>query len=757
MDSEGRTALHLAVAHQNEAAVKVLLSLDKCKVSAQDNMNRSPLHWAAVLGNPQLVKMLLEKNADFTAADGNGATALHYVAQSNFSETVAVFLSFDKIKDIPDKDGRTALMWAAGKGSENALKTMLERNLDVHATDKTGGTALHSAAYSGHVNCVKLLIQFGACVDALDMLEHTPIYRACEMGHTEVVNSLILNGATVNLEDQDGRTLLHWAALGGHAPICVALIEQGLAVDSKDSLGRTPLQCAAHGGFVKFMTVLIEHGAEMDHQDKDGITALHWSCASGHLEAVKLLIRNRAFPNFTELDTDRLTPLDYAIIGDHQDVAQYMIEQGALTINGIQDIAATTIQKCWRGYNVRKEFEDRKPLLVRHNRTLHGKKRASAAEQKRSLDLPEIQSPRIVSPSIREESHCSVYDSGISLEASTTDENQDKPCSTSSDERRRAQNDSTADEMFLSGDTAQENATERLVANLLHSSSEEQRSSSVNSSPRQGSENNFQNNSDLMRIISSVLLEENVELEEGLLFHDDKNFRRYSDPKRDLPEKVPANKLHSVTSKSEVARRERERLHLIRTKVNAAVLIQRWYRKWTSIRREHIERDLMFSEVKNEQEELNREVAALTIQLAWRKHVRLKIEKNSTRTKHPKPKKPPQSTPASCRPKQNGIHIYGRSIEKGPPIGYANSRSASKRRPGYMKYEPSPAAMSYNMAIDLYHPMGSRQGNSRAAMVTGSARVRPGSMKRTVSGWSHDVGFLTKMNGQRTGTRNPRT
>ena len=49
-DSEGRTALHLAVAHQNEAAVKVLLSLDKCKVSAQDNMNRSPLHWAAVLG-----------------------------------------------------------------------------------------------------------------------------------------------------------------------------------------------------------------------------------------------------------------------------------------------------------------------------------------------------------------------------------------------------------------------------------------------------------------------------------------------------------------------------------------------------------------------------------------------------------------------------------------------------------------------------------------------------------------------------------
>ena len=297
--------------------------------------------------------------------------------------------------------------------------------------------------------------------------------------------------------------------------------------------------------------------------------------------------------------------------------------------------------------------------------------------------------------------------------------------------------------MSLSGETAQENATERLVANLLHTANEEQRrSTSENSSPRQGSENNFQNNSDLMRIISSVLLEENVELEEGFLFHDDKNYRRQSDPKRDFLEKVPANRLHSVTSKSEVARRERERLHLIRTKVNAAVLIQRWYRKWTSIRREYVERDLMLSEVKNEQEELNREVAALTIQLAWRKHLRLAVEKKSTTTKHLKPKKPPKSIPASCKHTQNAIHIYGRSIQKGPPIGYANSRSAFRRRPAHMKHEPSPAAMSYNMAIDLYHPMGSRQGNSRAAMVTDSARVRPGSMKRTISGWTHEGGFL---------------
>ena len=74
-----------------------------------------------------------------------------------------------------------------------------------------------------------------------------------------------------------------------------------------------------------------------------------------------------------------------------------MIEQGALTINGIQDIAATTIQKCWRGYEVRKGFGGKKPLLVRHEK-LKVKKRASAAEQNRSMDLPGNPSPRNVSP-----------------------------------------------------------------------------------------------------------------------------------------------------------------------------------------------------------------------------------------------------------------------------------------------------------------------------------------------------------------------
>lgn len=49
-DYEGRTPLHFAVADGNEAVVEVLTSYEGCSVTAYDNLFRTPLHWAALLG-----------------------------------------------------------------------------------------------------------------------------------------------------------------------------------------------------------------------------------------------------------------------------------------------------------------------------------------------------------------------------------------------------------------------------------------------------------------------------------------------------------------------------------------------------------------------------------------------------------------------------------------------------------------------------------------------------------------------------------
>ena len=96
------------------------------------------------------------------------------------------------------------------------------------------------------------------------------------------------------------------------------------------------------------------------------MTALHWACSKGHFDAVKLLIEYNAFPNHMEFTEDRYTPLDYALMGEHHDVAQFMIEQGSLSITGIQEIAASKIQSSYRGFSVRKNFKERKQLMMKH-------------------------------------------------------------------------------------------------------------------------------------------------------------------------------------------------------------------------------------------------------------------------------------------------------------------------------------------------------------------------------------------------------
>lgn len=62
----------------------------------------------------------------------------------------------------------------------------------------------------------------------------------------------------------------------------------------------------------------------------------------------------------------RYTPLDYALLGGHSEVTQFMLEHGALSIAAIQDIAAASIQAVYKGYTVRKAFKERKQLLMRH-------------------------------------------------------------------------------------------------------------------------------------------------------------------------------------------------------------------------------------------------------------------------------------------------------------------------------------------------------------------------------------------------------
>lgn len=95
-DSDGRTALHLAVLHGHPDAVRSLLDAGMAP-STPDNNGQTPLHIAAQGSSPEIVNLLLQKDkagASCSARDNHGRTAVFYAYSNPCLDVLARFLSF---------------------------------------------------------------------------------------------------------------------------------------------------------------------------------------------------------------------------------------------------------------------------------------------------------------------------------------------------------------------------------------------------------------------------------------------------------------------------------------------------------------------------------------------------------------------------------------------------------------------------------------------------------------------------------------
>jgi len=175
-------AIHIATCSGNSVIVRLLC--DKygvdvnCSTSEafgkQPQKDMTPLHWAAAYGHVEVVKLLLDNNADVNASRTN--------------------------------DGTTSLYIAAYNGRTEVVKLLLDNNADVNASRTDDGTTpLYIAAQYGHTEVVNLLLDNNADVNARRTNDgDTPLYIAAYSGRTEVVKLLLDNNADVNIERHDG-------------------------------------------------------------------------------------------------------------------------------------------------------------------------------------------------------------------------------------------------------------------------------------------------------------------------------------------------------------------------------------------------------------------------------------------------------------------------------------------------------------------------------------------------------------------------
>ncbi len=236
-----------------------------------------PIHYAAMLGHIEVVRIFLKAGVPILVRSMNGSTLLHFAIAGRKTPV------FKKVKMV---------------------KFLLKKGIPV---DIRGGSDKVSPLYiSVQANCLeiaKILLKHGANPNFQNNLGQGPLHLAVFLGRMPYIQLLLKNGAKVNLKTKiEHFTPLHYAVRTrrhSSARILLYLLKHGADPNSQTKTGKTPLHIAMEKGKWHLAKILLNHGANPNLAIKtSGNTALHLlaSYPTPSLEVAKLALSKGGNP-----------------------------------------------------------------------------------------------------------------------------------------------------------------------------------------------------------------------------------------------------------------------------------------------------------------------------------------------------------------------------------------------------------------------------------------------------------------------------
>lgn len=208
-------SLHQAIKDQDLEKVRKLLNAG-ANVNEEDDEGDTPLQIAIFIGNVEIVKLLLDHDADINNV--NEVSALQFSLQwrSDLFELVRVLVfASANVNDACVDTGRTALHFAAMNNDVSFIHHLFSRGASVNRKDGDKQTPLHvvgSKEYNKtHVDSAKVLLINGADVNAINNDLQTPLQCAIDRGDFQVAKILVEAGSNIDSAGQSGETTLHLA------------------------------------------------------------------------------------------------------------------------------------------------------------------------------------------------------------------------------------------------------------------------------------------------------------------------------------------------------------------------------------------------------------------------------------------------------------------------------------------------------------------------------------------------------------------
>ncbi|HJT86224.1 MAG TPA: ankyrin repeat domain-containing protein [Bryobacteraceae bacterium] len=264
---------------------------------------------AAMKGNRESVRSLLQRKANVNAPQMDGTTALHWAVRADDLVMAKLLIGAGANVSAANQDGATPLLLATVNGNAAMVQALLAAGADPNAAlDKYGDTPLMMAARTGKTDAMQALLDRGARVNAKENWgDTTALMWAVAERHPAAVKMLIDHGADVNARSKfvpstTGR------GFEGTTPV-QAKADQAPQELSSGSL--TPLMFAAREGDVESARLLVAAGADVNVRDGDGKNALSLAIFNGNYEVASFVVDHHADVN--QPDAQGFTPLFWAV------------------------------------------------------------------------------------------------------------------------------------------------------------------------------------------------------------------------------------------------------------------------------------------------------------------------------------------------------------------------------------------------------------------------------------------------------------
>ncbi|KAL9018700.1 MAG: hypothetical protein Q9185_004014 [Variospora sp. 1 TL-2023] len=357
---EGCSALHLAAANDQTAAIKILLEHGS-DIECMDKYKATPLLVAAKYSSKAAFELLANEGANVLAIDKNGNVPFTIVEWDSPIPILQQLLDRGADVDYVSPDYGTCLMRQVERGDAQTVHWLLKKGASVNIQDsRLRKTALHEASYRGLLDIVDLLLSHGADARISDKNGYSALHVACWVNEWNVTSRLLDHGVDVNKQDDKGETALHAAACH-HDPQCLilllahgadvekqdrygvsplfvaagrdsphsisALLKAGADVNKQSSYGRTALMEAACRDSRRALNVLLEAGADINKESTDGETALILAAGNYSIHALSALFKAGA--DIEKQDLGGLTALHHAAGGYKSKAVQFLLDSNA--------------------------------------------------------------------------------------------------------------------------------------------------------------------------------------------------------------------------------------------------------------------------------------------------------------------------------------------------------------------------------------------------------------------------------------------